>query len=40
MGNFRNKNKTSVRDSIFFWHKTNDIHSFKLIEYIDTIQIR
>ena len=25
---------------IFFWTKINDIHSFKLIEYIDTIQIQ
>ena len=24
----------------FFFTKINDIHSFKLIEYIDTMQIR
>ena len=29
-----------VVPAIFFLHKTNDIYSFKLIEYINAIQIR
>jgi len=33
------KTKILKRGVIFFLHKTNDIHSFKLIEYIYAIQI-